>query len=77
MYNTVTEYFNVWYQHLVEMLDRPGGFWPAVKDNSISNDDLAKNIRALGFAGKYNSAVYETSVALMCGRLTGKVKNPS
>lgn len=76
MYSSVTEYFERERRDLVKMLGNPGGFWPAVKDNTISNEDLNRVIAVSQTLGKYNSSVYQASVELMRARLTGKLPNP-
>lgn len=76
MYNTVEEYFLAEYPDLSGMLNNSGGFWPEVKANTISNEDLERNIKLSQALGKYNSMVYRASVALMAGRLVSEVANP-
>jgi len=77
MYSSVQEHFKKEYPILVRNLDNPGVFWPAVRDNTISNKELDRYFvisQTGGYGG--SSASYQACVALMRARLTGKLPNP-
>lgn len=74
-YNSVREYFAAEYPDLVGSLDNSGGFWPAVKDNTIENSMLEANYKITLLTGD-DGRVAQASRALAFGRLTGKVHNP-
>jgi len=74
---TVAEYFAKEYPELLDALERPGAYWPNVKNNSISNDELDRAAGAFKSMGMLNSQTYQGALALMRGRLTGKVANPT
>lgn len=76
MFNSVTEYFEKEYSDLVGALDRSGGFWPAVKDNTISNADLDRVMGVNEVVGRSQSETYRGALALMRARMLGKLPNP-
>lgn len=76
-YQTVEEYFGQEYPHLLDGLGRPGGFWPAVKANTISNDKLVRTVEVSESMGKLESETYQAAKALALGRLAGKIANPT
>ena len=77
MYNSVEEYFVKEYPHLAEMLSNTGAFWPKVKNNTISNEVLDKQIGIGIDLSMYGSLVYQASVALMRARMIDKIENPN
>lgn len=76
MYNSVTEFFEKEYPNLVGALDRPGGFWPVVKDNTIPNAELDLVMGVNEATGRTQSDTYRGAVALMRARMLGKLPNP-
>ena len=76
MYNSVEKYFKKEFPGLAESLDNSGGFWPNVKNNKITNKELAHTILSLMKIGNLTSHVFLASIALLCARLTGVVRNP-
>ena len=77
MYVTVTEYFQKEFPHLVVCLDRTGDFWTQIGDNTVSNKMLYADISYhLGFGAEIDSATFQAVVALVAGRLTGRISNP-
>jgi hypothetical protein len=72
MYGSVKDFFEAEFPELAGMLENSGAFWPKVKDNTISNATLDQYCRIGGFASKVNQAC----IALMRGRMTGKIPNP-
>ena len=78
MYQDVTNYFTEEYPTLIPMLDSTGVFWTRIKDNSFTNEQLVEEIK-FDVRTKVDpsaSATFSATIALACGRLTGKIKNP-
>lgn len=75
-YDSVTDLFKERGPHLIEYLDNSGAFWPKVKDNSISNKDLAQNMLLTMVSGRFSSAVFQASVTLLGARILGHISNP-
>ena len=77
MHKTVEEFFRTEFPiiELEESLDNQGAYWHQIRDNTATNEYLAKTVYshlALGHMG----AVYYSSLILLIGRLIGKVPNP-
>jgi len=78
MHKTVEEFFRKEYPLLTASLNNEGGFWPNVKDNTVSNKQLASTVYTYIVMKdlRNRGAVYNASILLLCGRLLGLVPNP-
>lgn len=77
-YKNVSDFFVAeWSEFaLADYLENSGGFWPRVRDNTITNEELERNNRIGYMPSQAYSRVVMASRALMGARLTGKLPNP-
>lgn len=73
---TVSELFARDCPIVAGFLNNTGGFWPKVKENTISNEELSDAIRIAQIGADFDSNVYKASIRLMVYRLTGVIPNP-
>lgn len=71
-YSSVEEYFQAVAPELVSLLNNTGAFWPAVRDNTITNDALR---RAQHFVGQASSTARAAQL-LSDARQDGRLSNP-
>ena len=72
-FDSVEEYFGKYFPHLVSYLTHRGNYWPRVKDNSISNEELARHVLIGLTIGSSGSMVTKSSAALLAARTIGVV----
>ena len=75
MFKSVKEYFEAEYPQLVSYLKTDGRFWPSIKDNTITNAELVK-LATVFESRPHSSDVTLATIAMMAGRLLGKISNP-
>jgi hypothetical protein len=73
---SVAELFKERCPYLVGFLGNSGAFWPRVAENTVSNADLARDIRIGLDIGETNSATFRAEVELALLRLTGELPSP-
>jgi len=76
MYKSVEEFFVEEFPFLMGSLNNNGAFWPRVKDNTISNQELGKCVTLNLKVGNLNSAVFLASAALIAARVTKRLPTP-
>jgi hypothetical protein len=75
-FSSVSEYFQTYFPGLVDSLGNPGGFWPKVANNTITNKQLANEVLIGLKMGRPDSAVYLASQILLAARTNGALPNP-
>lgn len=75
---TVRRLFTYYCEELVSFLDYPGGFWPRIADNTISNRDLHRVIELHTGSGNNPdlSPAFSAATSLLVLREIGVLPSP-
>ena len=76
-YDSVIEMFEIEFPEVLKSLEQGGCFWPKVKDNTISNVELARDVLFMVTTNQFNSSALRASAIILVARTLNWIPSPS